>query len=174
MHIVIDSNDYMTRVEQAIRANFGSRKIQVIGVLPRDQSEREGYWERRYIAAFERVDGLRGTADFGTVMVLINSNDEFDTVQGNYGMANSTAALDDMIDRAGMSETPNNRETVIQLVINEASFEGEVGEPFTDDFLIKFGKDANEAACSMGGYEGWRARRDGRYVFDPEETRTGA
>jgi hypothetical protein len=177
MRIEIDKFDYMTRVEQAIRESLPVQ-TRVIGVMMKDSSFPGATWEVRFIAAVERRFKVKDkrplNPDYATVMVCINSEGESMVTAGHYDLLNSNTAMHDMLERVGMDlDTPGNNETMVQLVINEDSFASEMGEPFTDDLLVKFGKDANEAARTMGGYEGWRARRGGRYVFDPDETRTG-
>jgi hypothetical protein len=63
--------------------------------------------------------------------------------------------------------------TVITLVIDEDVFATEQGSPFTDADLVSFGKEANGVASHWLGYEGWIAQRGDRYVYDPDEIRTG-
>lgn len=177
MRIVIELHDYMTRVEQAVRENLPVIS-RIIGVMLKDTNLDGEKWERRFIVAVERHFKVKGTRplnpDYATVMVCINSDGESMVTAGHYDMLNPGVAIYDMIERAGIDlDTPTNNETTVQLVISEEQFDGAEGRPFEDDDLVMLAKLADSQMHGMNGYEGWRARRNGRYVFDPDETRTG-
>jgi hypothetical protein len=104
MHINVDNTEFMTRIDQAIQENI-ARSAQVFAVMPRDISEREGSWERRFIVAFERRHhGKRDghiLVDYNTLMVCLNSAGESMTVDGRYGFATEDEALFNMLERCG-------------------------------------------------------------------------
>ena len=93
-------------------------------------------------------------------------------VSGHYTIRTQEAAFLDMVERAGLKAQDTN-ETMIQILINEDDFCREESKDtkdgtevtFTDADLISFGKEANEFASHWLGYEGWRARRNGRSIY---------
>jgi len=89
---ITNIHDFVARVEQAVRDNL--RGARIIGLLEIEVTERESYWERIYIAAWERDDQC------GTHRVNINSNDESACFMGHYDLS-KIDAIADMLKRSG-------------------------------------------------------------------------
>jgi hypothetical protein len=53
-----------------------------------------------------------------------------------------------------IEEGADGRRAIV-LFIDPATFERECGEPLTDAQLDEFGRQLNEVASHMAGYEGW-------------------
>jgi hypothetical protein len=83
-------NDYMARVEQAVRDNL--RGADVVALVQIEETVKQGYWERIYIVAWERPDQC------GTHRVNINNKAEAACFIGHYDMTRD-AAIADMIKR---------------------------------------------------------------------------
>ena len=92
---IANINDFMARIEQAVRTNL--RGAQVIAAIKVEETIRvkPSYWERIYIVAWEREDQC------GTHRVNIDSDDQSACFIGHYDMKTEKEAIDDMIKRAG-------------------------------------------------------------------------
>jgi hypothetical protein len=89
-----EMNDYLARVEQAVRDNL--RGAQVYALVMTDEDVRvtgPRYWERIYIVAWERDDQC------GTHRVNINNRGESMCSIGHYDMTKERA-YEDMLKRA--------------------------------------------------------------------------
>jgi hypothetical protein len=88
----IELTDYVARVEQTVRDNL--RGARVIALIETEADQRDGYWERIYMVAWEREDQC------GTHRVCVNSRWEQAAFIGHYDMTGVDAILD-MLKRAG-------------------------------------------------------------------------
>jgi hypothetical protein len=87
---ITNIHDYVARVEQAVRDNL--RGARVIALIEVEGIEREGYWERIYVVAWQREDQC------GTHRVNVNSKDKSACFFGNYDMTVDRALID-FVDR---------------------------------------------------------------------------
>lgn len=89
-------NDYMARIEQAVRDNVAGSNGRVLGIVEYDMNEREGYWERIYIVAWS------SEREAGTHHVNIDSNGAEALFYGHYQLSEVDAVFD-MIERANLT-----------------------------------------------------------------------
>jgi len=90
---ITNLHDYMGRVEQAVRANLnGATGLAIVEV---ERHEREGYWERAYIVAWQNA------REFGTHRVGIDSKDQAACMWGHYCQTKDMA-MTDLLDRIGL------------------------------------------------------------------------
>lgn len=87
---ITNIHDYVARVEQAVRNNL--RGARVIALVEVEVIEREGYWERIYIVAWQRDDQC------GTHRVNVNNDDKSACFMGHYDLTLDKALID-FIDR---------------------------------------------------------------------------
>jgi len=74
---IANLHDYMARVEQAVKKNVGP-EARVMAIQDWDITEREGYWEREYIVAWEN------NKEWGTHRAHIDSEDREALFVGEY------------------------------------------------------------------------------------------
>jgi hypothetical protein len=95
----------LTLIEQCVYINL--QRAQVVSLVqnPRDDIEREGYWEHSFIVTWSRpVEGSEPSPDdngytYGTHRVHINSTGDAQCYDGHYRMP-YLRALDNMFERA--------------------------------------------------------------------------
>jgi hypothetical protein len=100
----------MAKIEQVVRANLGGAQVIALVPNPREDIEREGYWERSWIVTWQRpvrdgqpsLDGDGFT--YATHRVHINSNGDSSCFIGNYDQKRNDALID-MLERAGIGQT---------------------------------------------------------------------
>jgi hypothetical protein len=151
------------------RTEQGSPRLYHYGGMR--SADKLNYWEAWYVIAWEREDQC------GTHIGHVDAFGQSMLTTGHYDMDRGRA-LEDMLRRSNtpllIARQPDEPETFVQLVISERDFKAENdGSEFTDADLVSFAKEANDVASHWNGYEGWRAKRGDRFVFDPDEIRTG-
>ena len=110
---IANLHDYMARIEQAVRANLAGAQVIAIVPNPRDNIEREGYWERSYHITWQReIRGGQPSPDadghvYATHRVHVNSADDAACFDGHYDQSRA-AALADMCQRSGIKVPEDN------------------------------------------------------------------